>query len=109
MNPQWLDQFNQQLKNDGLQVEESVNRNLNLSIIPVAPTKIPFKGWKQYQQIPSPIENWHSHFLNGGYVGVICGDISRNLECLDFDLKNDPEKSIFDQFKPLIPQPPLFV
>ena len=105
MNPQWLDQFNQQLKNDGLQVEESVNRNLNLSIIPVAPTKIPFKGWKQYQQIPSPIENWHSHFLNGGYVGVICGDISKNLECLDFDLKNDPEKSIFDQFKPLIPQP----
>ena len=75
----------------------------NLSIIPVSHLKTPFKAWKQYQTEIAPQNEWHSHFSNGGYVGVIGGKVSGNLECIDIDVKNDPYKTIHKEYFDLIP------
>ncbi len=78
--------------------------DINLSIIPVSSQKTPFKGWKQYQQEPAPFDQWQTHFNNDGYVGVICGSVSDNLEIIDIDVKNDPDKTIHTEYFKLIPQ-----
>lgn len=77
--------------------------NFKLSVIPVRKDKTPYGPWYQYQSIISPIESWHKHFLDKGYVGVITGKVSGGLEILDFDLKNDPDKTIFNEFKKIVP------
>lgn len=74
-----------------------------LSIIEVNKNKIPKGAWAEYQNHENPIENWHQHFINGGYIGIITGEVSGNLEILDFDLKNDPAKTIYEEFVNLIP------
>lgn len=76
---------------------------IGLSIIPVSSQKIPFKEWKKFQTEIAPIVSWYNHFMNEGYVGVICGKVSGNLECIDIDLKNDPELRIAEDFLDLIP------
>lgn len=80
---------------------------IELSIIPVSSQKTPFRSWKQYQKEKASYGHWKTHFGEGGYVGIICGEISNHLECIDIDLKNDPFKVIFKEFKRLIP-PGLF-
>ncbi len=77
---------------------------LGLSIIPVSTQKIPFSPWKQYQSNPATLDYWRNHFLNGGYVGIICGQVSGGLECIDIDLKNDPLGTIYEEYKSLIPE-----
>lgn len=81
----------------------NLNKNFNLSIIPVSSQKIPFKEWKQYQQTQAPIEDWWSHYHNQGTIGIITGRISGNLEVIDVDVKNDPKKTIWEEFISLIP------
>jgi len=76
---------------------------IGLSIIPVSSQKIPFKEWKKYQTEIAPIGSWYNHYMNDGYVGVICGKVSGNLECIDIDVKNDPELRIAEDFLDLIP------
>jgi len=76
---------------------------LGLSIIPVASNKIPFKPWAKYQREIAKISAWHSHFINQGTVGIITGRISGNLECIDIDIKNDPQKTIITEYADLIP------
>lgn len=83
---------------------ESDNQALGLSIIPVASNKIPFKPWGEYQTKISPISYWHSHYKNQGTVGIIAGKISGNLECIDIDIKNDPQKTIITEYANLIPE-----
>ena len=80
------------------------NQYIDLSIIPVASNKIPFKSWSEYQTKVAPISLWHSHYVNHGTVGIITGKISGNLECIDVDLKNDPQKTIMTEFCDLIPK-----
>ncbi len=80
------------------------DKAFELSIIPVSSQKIAFKRWKEFQQQISPIDNWHSHFINGGYVGIITGSISGNLEIIDIDTKNDPDKTIHNEYFNLIPK-----
>ncbi|MFY0626157.1 MAG: hypothetical protein JXR07_07680 [Reichenbachiella sp.] len=82
--------------------EEPQELIIDLSIIPVASTKIPYKGWKEFQSNLSPVVNWHSHYLNQGYVGIICGAVSGNIECIDIDIKNDPERTINNEYTNLI-------
>ncbi len=77
--------------------------DIGLSIIPVSTQKAPFRSWAEFQTQMSPISNWHSHYINDGTVGVICGKISRNLECIDVDVKNDPRATIMNDFTKLIP------
>jgi hypothetical protein len=63
---------------------------LGLSVIPIRAdgTKAPALGsWKEYQRrLPreDELEEW---FANGHALGVavVCGEVSRNLEVLDFD------------------------
>jgi hypothetical protein len=83
---------------------ENDDQALGLSIIPVASNKIPFKPWGKYQSKISPISYWHSHYLNQGTIGIITGKISGNLECIDIDIKNDPQKTIISEYANLIPK-----
>lgn len=76
---------------------------LDLSIIPVSSNKTPFSAWKIYQTEYAPYKQWREHYCNGGYIGIITGKISGDLECIDIDVKNDPEKKIFDQYIEIIP------
>ncbi len=80
------------------------NREIGLSIIPVSTNKIPFKPWAEYQTKIAETSIWHSHYLKEGTVGIITGKISGNLECIDIDLKNDPQKSIITELNDLIPE-----
>ncbi len=76
----------------------------DLSIIPVSTQKTPFSAWKLYQKEYAPYKQWREHYCNGGFIGIICGKISNNLECIDIDLKNDPLGTIYDEYKKLIPE-----
>jgi hypothetical protein len=77
---------------------------LELSIIPVSSQKIPYTAWKQYQKEIAPYREWRTHFGNGGYVGIITGKVSGHLECIDVDVKNDPNKTIWEEYESLIPE-----
>ncbi|MCE5175507.1 MAG: VapE domain-containing protein [Bacteroidales bacterium] len=88
----------------GNQYPVSQEQKFGLSIIKTSTEKKPYDKWVQYREEESPIELWHDHYLSGGYIGIICGKVSGNLEVLDFDLKNDPEKTIFDEFVKLLPE-----
>lgn len=77
---------------------KNTSTQLSLSIIPTNSKKIPFKGWKQYQTECSDLDNWHNHYLNQGYVGIITGAISGNLEAIDIDTKNDPTGIIAQEY-----------
>jgi len=74
-----------------------------LSIIKISKDKIPFEAWSEFKEHENPVINWQKHFQNGGYIGVITGKVSGNLEALDFDLKNDPQKTIYEEFVNLLP------
>lgn len=76
----------------------------DLSIIPVSTNKIPFDPWGEYQTKIAPISYWHSHYVDNGTVGIITGQISGNLECIDVDIKNDPLKTIIKELAALIPK-----
>ena len=76
----------------------------DLSIIPVSTQKTPFSKWKQYQGEQAPYKQWRTHYCNGGYIGLITGHVSGGLGCIDIDLKNDPSKTIFEEYKNLIPE-----
>lgn len=90
---------------DGSQTTVDLQQTqFDLSVIKVSNKKIPFEKWNQYRSEISPTSTWHKHFLEGGYIGIITGKVSGNLEVLDFDLKNDPEKTIYDEFAKLVPE-----
>ncbi len=75
-----------------------------LSVIPLSDKKVPFIEWKQYQKQISPESLWLPHLQNGGMVGIITGKINGNLECIDIDIKHDPENTIMDELTSGIPQ-----
>lgn len=79
------------------------SQTIGLSIIPVSSAKQPFGKWKEYQSKIAPISLWHSHYQNQGTVGIITGKVSRNLEIIDVDIKNDPKKTIMTEYSDLIP------
>jgi len=41
--------------------------------------------WSKYQQIPMTENEARNSFIKNVSIGVICGKVSGNLECLDFD------------------------
>src|ERR1035437_9038061 len=92
MKQQW--EINQ-TENDSLE--------FGLSIIPVSSKKTPFRPWSEYQTKIAPISEWHSHYCNQGTIGIITGKVSGNLEIIDVDVKNDPDRTIMDEFVNLIP------
>lgn len=74
-----------------------------LSIIPVTTDKRPHKEWKKYQSSRAPFSEWYQHYVHQGTIGIITGAISGNLEIIDVDVKNDPQKTIMDELIALIP------
>jgi hypothetical protein len=58
-----------------------------LSIIPISPgSKKPAINWGQYmtrQATEQEVDSWDT-----SRIGCVCGEVSGNLECLDFDLKH---------------------
>ena len=97
MELQW--NYNKSDKNTDIDTQD-----IGLSIIPVASNKIPFESWAKYQSKISPVSYWHPHFKSQGTIGIITGKISGNLECIDIDIKNDPQKTIIKDFANLIPE-----
>ncbi len=73
-----------------------------LSIIAVdTHTKKPFASWKSYQEhIATPAELSRMFAGRNGTTGfaVICGRVSNNLECLDFDNKDGDVDARFNNF-----------
>jgi len=77
-----------------------------LSVIPTKPTskKPAIPSWKNYQkELPTPEEltEWFSQ--NGRALGIICGRVSGNLECLDFDFEAElfqPWTSLVEETMP---------
>ena len=84
--------------------ENNSKLDIDLSIIPVTSNKIPFSEWKPYQKRIPPIDYWYEHYSNDGYIGIITGKISGNLECIDVDVKNDPTGRIAEDYLSLIPK-----
>lgn len=84
-------------------LKTEVKPKIGLSIIEVNKNKIPKGSWKEFQTKESPVENWYNHYLNDGYVGIITGNISKNLEVVDIDAKNDPTNKIIDDYRNQIP------
>lgn len=70
------------------------------SIIPVKSDKRPnLNGWLQYQKTPptpSEIKNWFAAHQHG--IGVIGGEVSGNLVCLDIDCKYDQTGEMMKEF-----------
>jgi len=85
------------------QKDELADPEFGVSIIPVSSAKIPFSAWGKFQKEIAPVSSWHQHFKQQGTVGVITGKVSGNLECIDVDVKNDPEKTIMTEFTDRIP------
>ena len=52
------------------------------------PKKPTVKTWTPYQKKLMPAAEVQKHFVPDVSIGVVCGRVSGNLECLDFD---DPE------------------
>ncbi len=69
-----------------------------LSVIPVKSDKRPAIGsWTEFQKrLPTP-EEAKSWEWDG--IGVICGEVSENLVCIDIDTKNDLSGSLVRDFK----------
>jgi len=95
MKQQWKTNLPELIEND---IPE-----IGLSIIPVNSIKEPWEKWKMYQTEISPITEWFSHYINQGYVGIIAGRVSGNIECIDVDVKNDPTKTIWVEYRKRIP------
>jgi hypothetical protein len=60
---------------------------MGLSVVPVEHgTKRPLGEWKEYQSRIATIKELDSWFLDKDMgLGIVCGKVSGNLVCLDFD------------------------
>lgn len=74
---------------------QGLNDIEGLQFIPVNGMKQPIvKGWQTSKD---------KHDLsNVVYVGLVCGEPSLNLECLDIDLKYSLDPKLFDKYKKLV-------
>lgn len=57
----------------------------HISVIPVGKDKKPTVKWAPLQKQRMSVEEVHANFSNGNRLGLICGEISENLEVIDFD------------------------
>jgi putative DNA primase/helicase len=80
------------MEHAGVQVESSIQRaaieyiGAGLSVIPiVADTKKSSVAWAKYQKEIMPLEDVNKLFSGGNNIALVCGAVSGNLECLDFD------------------------
>lgn len=81
------------------QIQEFMNAGLNF--IPCGADKKPWvPTWAEYQYRDiTPDEYAQMNFRDAPNVAIIAGEFSGNVECLDFDIKNDPSGKIWEQFR----------
>jgi Bifunctional DNA primase/polymerase, N-terminal. len=75
-------------------------KNLELSITAIKENKESVRHWKKYQH--SIISDYEINCLFSDQqafgIAVICGLVSKNLEVIDIDEKNDPRQCLFRKF-----------
>jgi hypothetical protein len=89
------------------EVVREYRNNYNLNVLPTAPKeKRPIaKNWKELQQrflTDEEIDSIPEDELNENIrVGVVCGQISQNLEVIDIDNKTGKAFEIYEAYKAL--------
>jgi len=74
-----------------------------ISVIPVNTTKVPaLPGWKDYQEQAMPLEDVARLFSTAPGIAVIAGKVSKGLEVIDVDTKNDLTGSLGADFLQLL-------
>jgi hypothetical protein len=68
-----------------------------LSIIPIGEKKLPIGSWKKNQT-----ELIEPSFTSCIGIGIVCGEVSGGVECIDIDSKYDLTGKLFDNYKNLI-------
>jgi putative DNA primase/helicase len=73
--------------------------NAGLSIIPVKNDKRPdLPSWKEYTVQRMSLAEASNKFKTNSWVGLICGLVSNNVECIDIDTKYDISGKLWDTF-----------
>lgn len=73
------------------------------SVIPVTSNKVPaIKEWKEFQSRPMTGDECEKYFKNCFGIALLCG--VNNVTAIDFDLKYDMSKDLFERFKEKIPK-----
>lgn len=76
-----------------------------LSVIPThGDSKAPIiNSWKQYQKAIASINDIDKWFSNSNsQIAIVCGEVSNNLECLDFDNHYNDIEKIFENWKQMV-------
>jgi Bifunctional DNA primase/polymerase, N-terminal. len=72
-----------------------------LSVIATTKDKRPVTAWKQFQNAIAATESLGDMFFNPDIaqsLGIVCGNVSGNLECIDFDARG----AAFNDWKDLV-------
>lgn len=77
--------------------------NAGLSVIPCLPDKKPAISWKEFQNRIMTIEEAKILFQSSKKIGLICGAVSGNVECIDVDLKYDKTGDLYERLTAGIP------
>jgi hypothetical protein len=64
-------------------------QSIDKSNFPVSSNKTPFASWKQFQLTPAHMRSWLMQYQNQATVSIIAGRVSKNIESIDIDVKND--------------------
>ncbi len=70
-----------------------------LSIIPIGEKKLPIGSWKKNQT-----ELIEPSFTSCVGIGIVCGEVSGGVECIDIDQKYSLDGKLFENYKNLIAQ-----
>jgi hypothetical protein len=68
-----------------------------LSIIPIGEKKLPIGSWKKNQT-----ELIEPNFNSCVGIGIVCGEVSGGVECIDIDQKYSLDGKLFENYKNLI-------
>ena len=71
-----------------------------ISVLPCKEDKRPLRAeWGSLQKMPMPLEDSEQEFRNSAYIGVITGEVSGNLEGIDFDNHDHGIEKYFNAWK----------
>lgn len=73
---------------------------LGLNVIPTKKDKRPNGEWKKYQSkfLPPDIMRFQDKSITKG-IGIVCGEASGGLECIDIDAKYDSTGTLLNDYK----------
>lgn len=81
-----------------IQAEANRLNRAGRSTIPLDANKKPTVKWKKYQRrIPGRDELEYDE-----YIGMVCGEVSGNVEAIDIDKKNSKDRTLLKQIKTLV-------